>query len=198
MMEKDQDELTSKQNKLQAVLTEYSALRTELLQKFEHHIRLFYITIIVFMSLEGYILTQKAYDVLMWIPIFIIPLACRYIWEQSVIGVISRYIEKEIEQRKISELIGCRSNTSKDYEKYWVGWQHYWVEKTPKSFYKPAIIFLFVIIPFAPSLLWSIVCITSVSLDPNVQSCIPINFHILISVIYVFLAFYIGKKLLRA
>lgn len=194
-MEKNQDEPTPKQNKLQVVLTEYSALRTELLQKFEHHIRLFYITIVVLMALEGYILTHKAYDVLMWIPIFIIPLACRYIWEQSVIVVLGGYIKKEIEQRKIPELIGCRSNTSNDYENYWAGWEHYWAENTPKPFYKPAIIFLFVIIPFAPSLLWSIVYITSIFLNANVQSSISINFHILISAIYIFLACYIGNKL---
>ena len=196
MVKKDQDEPTTKQNELQVVLTEYSALRNELLQKFEHHIRLFYITIIVFMAVVGYLLTQKAYDVLMCIPIFIIPLVCRYIWEQSAIGVISRYIEKEIEQKKIPELIGYRSNTSKNYEKYWMGYQHYWVKNTPKPFYKPAAIFLFVIIPFAPSLLWSIVYITSIFLDTNVpSSSIPIIFHVLISIIYVSLAFYISKKI---
>ena len=196
-MEKYQDDFTSKKNKFQIVIAEYGALRAELLQKFEHHMRLFYITTIVFMAVVGYIITQKQYDVLLSIPIFIVPLVYRYIWEQSVIVVIGRYIREEIEQKKIPELIGYRSNISEDYEKYWAGWEHYWAANAPKPFYKPAIIFLFIIIPFLPSLIWSSLCVTSFFLNNNIISSVSIKFHILISVTYVFLAFYFGKKLLK-
>ena len=93
--------------RLRALLTEYDSLKRELIQKFRHQLQMYYIIIMAIGSLFGYILTKKAYDVFLIIPLVGAAFGFRYIWEQYIINRIGDYL-RTLESDLIPSVIGRR------------------------------------------------------------------------------------------
>lgn len=143
----DNNDIESTKLRFQAILSEYQALRNEILQKFHHHILIYSILVPAIGALIFYVLKEKIYDLLLIIPILSSSFAFRYIWEQNVIVTIGNYL-RMMEEDIFPKFIGQRSNSEKQMM-YWVGWEHYFRDNFPKgSFYKYTIQILFVGIPF--------------------------------------------------
>jgi hypothetical protein len=196
-----EQEAVANQDKLRAVLAQYEALRGELLQKFRHHLQLYSVTVAALSVIIAYVLAQKAYDVLLVIPMLSSAFAFRYIWEQNVIVLLCTYVREEIEGKMIPALIGRRLETREGAsEEYWLGWEHYFMERFPRPhFYKYTIELLFVALPFAPALVFSgFVLLSAVVIKGGVESNVPIPVHASLLLLYLFLAYYLSRKLWTA
>lgn len=196
-----QKSVESNQFKLQAILNEYQTLKNEMLQKFRHQLQIYSILITAIAILVGYILTSKNYDLLLVIPVVSSAFAFRYIWEQNIIVTLGGYL-RIIEAEILPEIIGYRSKDhDQNYRRYWVGWEHYFMDHFPKPyFYKYTIEILFVIVPIFPALIYSMAVMlqyfTLISIQ--IDSLIPLPGHILMVLIYLFLVYYLALKLWRA
>lgn len=197
-MQKEGNNSTEKEDILKVVLAEHKSLTDEIHQIFKQQIWLYYISVVFITIIIGYILTQKVYDAFLGIPLVITPLLYGYIRQWAALRIIGDYIRDVIEKEKIPEIIGFRYNGVTNHGRYWMGWEHYYIENSSEPLFdrfKVIIIFLAVIIVFTPSLVYSAICmgIASSLFTTNIQSNISTNFHVLISIFYVFLAFVIFK-----
>src|SRR3981081_449256 len=133
------------QLRLQSVLAEYQALRTETLQKLSHHMQLYSIVITSVTVMIGWAFAKDTYDILLAVPIVSTAFSLRYLWEQTVIIMLGDYL-RLVEREIIPSLIGKRAGHQHEHERLWVGWQHYFHEHFPKlALYKPAIIIILVL-----------------------------------------------------
>jgi len=204
--------------RLDVVLAEYKALRGEILQKFQNHIQLYAIIGSLLVIGLTYIIYNEIYDALLIIPVITSALAYRFIWEQSVIVTIGRYIKEEIEEVKIPELIGYRGNISEkngSQHQYWMAWEHFFMENFPMpkiprikfkkwtdrpfAFYMLAFLILFIFIPFFPAIFWNIICIGSYAhiFDFQALTCLPNYVHILSLIICCILCSHIFIEVIR-
>jgi len=142
------------EERLQAVLAEYRALRNEIVDRDRHQLQLYSFLIAALGVGVAYVVQQKAYDLLLAIPLLTTALGFRHLWEQTVIVTIGGYIRDEIEAKRIPELLGHRQGTeTADYDPYWVAWEHYFRARCPPhAYYKLAIQILYVLLPFGGAL----------------------------------------------
>jgi hypothetical protein len=205
-MQKGNINSMEKENILRAVLAEHKVLTDEIRQIFQQQIWFYYISVGFIAIIMGYIITQKVYDAFLCIPLFITPLLYGYIRQWAALTIIGNYVRDVIEKEKITEIIGFRNNEATNHERYWMGWEHYYFEKSSAPIFDIfRVTVSAIIILFLPSLLYCILCIiSSISslsfLTLDMYSKIPIPFHVLISIFYVFLVFAIikiSKKLIR-
>lgn len=192
---------------LNVVLKEYELLREELLQKYRHHMQIFAILVSAMAIITGYIISERAYDIFYLIPIFIIPLLYRYIYEQCIATTMGRYIRDELIEKRLAETIGKRKSRGNRYDPHWLGWEHYYLEWEERRYKKIGIpryfdyaaIYIFILLPFGLSLFYSIVCILSLSKVVNIQlhSYLPLWLHIVILTIYMFIAIFLNHKIIN-
>jgi len=183
--------------KLKAILIEYQALKNELLQKFNHELQTYSITITAIAIMLGFVVEGKNYDILLVIPVISSAFAFNFIWERNIIYIIAGYLKK-IEDEILPEIIGFR-NTYPNCPKYWVGWEHHFSEHSPKHSYKIAVEALFVAIPIFPALIYSMIVVKQYFVPTSIQinSFIPMPVHVCMILIYLFLACYLYWKLLK-
>lgn len=109
--------------RMQAALSEYQALRAELIQKFTHQMQLYSLVVGTVTIMLGYALANRAYDLLLAIPIVSSALAFRFIWEQAIVTLLGKYLAT-VEEDVLPTIIGQRE---KDFDlgdrKYWIGWE---------------------------------------------------------------------------
>ena len=189
-----------KENILKVVLAEHKVLTDEIRQIFQQQIWFYYISVGFIAIIMGYIITQKVYDAFLCIPLFITPLLYGYIRQWAALTIIGNYVRDVIEKEKIPEIIGFRNNGATNHERYWMGWEHYYNEKSSEPLFdRFRVMILAVVTLFSPPLMYSALCISSF-FTMNIHSNISTHFHVLISIIYVFLAFVIikiSKKLIK-
>jgi hypothetical protein len=97
--------------RLQAILEEYKTLKNELLQKFQHQMQMYSITITAVVAIIGVAFAQKIPDILLITPAITSAFAFRYIWEQSIIVKIGDYL-RIIESEIMPKLTGYRDTQS--------------------------------------------------------------------------------------
>lgn len=147
--------------RLQAVLAEYQALRSEMLQKFQQHLQIYSIVVTAATLIIGWAVTQGDYDVLLVIPIFSSALSLRYIWEQNIIVMMGGYLN-ELEEKIFPKLLSGDAADSAP-ESRWIGWEHYFRANFPKRpLYKPASQILMVVVPMIPAVVYSALNLVSV------------------------------------
>ncbi len=188
--------------RLHAIIEEYKALRNELIQKFQHQLQIYSITVTAVVAVMGFSFAQKNLDILLVLPLISSAFAFRYIWEQSIIVKIADYL-RMIESQIMPKLTGLRSTKQNalDTEKYWVGWEHYyqWTMKQSHSllYYKWTIELLFVG-PILMALFVSLAVVIQVSDVPlMINSFLPLQIHLLLIAINLLLAVYIFMKLYK-
>jgi len=151
--------MTMPNNALDVLLTEYRVLRDGLTKNFDHEIQIFTIVISILGIIYGIIFAYKVYDLLLFIPIIILPLALKfkYKWDGGV-KKFSEYLSQIEEQiKKIIE----------NQNKEWTGFQHFWHNKEWKNERNKIIkkydlsskCLIFVFIPVGVSFLYSLIII---------------------------------------
>jgi hypothetical protein len=188
-------ELTSL--RLQTVLTEYQALRTETLQKLGHHMQLYSIVVTAVTVMIGWAFTKETYDILLAVPIVSMAFALRYLWEQTVITMLGDYL-RLVEREIIPSLIGRRVGPQQEHERLWVGWQHYFHDHFPRlALYKPAIIIILVLVPFLPALVFSASLLASryFGFPLHLQTRIPLILHAIAFILNFVLGIYLWRRL---
>jgi len=188
----------SKENILKVVLAEHKYLTDQIKLIFRQQVWFYYISIVFMMIIIGYIITQKVYDAILIIPLFITPLLYGYVRQWNAQRIIGNYIREVIEKEKIPEIIGFRNNEATNRERYWMGWEHYYFEKSAEPMFDIfRVTVSAIIILFLPSLLYCTLCIiSSLSfLTIDMYSKISIHFHVLILVFYALLAISIIKSI---
>lgn len=185
------------QLRLEAVLSEYRALRDEMLQKFTHHLNIYSVVITAIAFTMGWVITNEVCDLLLAIPIVSSAFCFRYIWEQAVIVRIGNYLA-HMEKNIFPGLIGTRNDEGvEEYQKLWVGWEHYFKKHFPEiAFYKHAIVILLVILPILPQVIFSSLIIASryFSITLPFKSCLPTLVHLTAVIFYVPLGIYLYKE----
>ena len=184
----------SAQDKLNIVLKEYEALRNEIIKCSDRQLQLFYIMVLMLSVVYGYMIAQRVPDILCIVPLLVSPFIFRYIWEQRNVEIIGKYMKEEIEEKRIPAIVGYRCDESNNnYERYWIGWQHYWddigFERMKKfGFYSKhsALLGIF-LISFLPSIIFSTLSTISSYIDLTIESHIPAPFHILALILYTLL-----------
>lgn len=175
-----------KRLRLQAVLAEYQALRSEMLQKLHHHLQIYSVIASAVTLMLGWVITQGTYDVLLAIPIFSTALSLRYIWEQNVIVMMGDYLmglEENVFPNILSEGTADSALTGR-----WINWEHYFRTNFPKlPLYKPAIEILLVIFPLMPAILFSSLSLLSVvsCISEPVKSHLHPAIHLVALVVYI-------------
>lgn len=186
----------NEQDKLNTVLKEYEALRSEIIKCSDRQLQLFYILMLILSAACGYIIAYRTFDILCIIPILISPFIFRYIWEQRNVEAISKYMKEEIEGKRIPSIVGYRcGENGKNYERYWIGWQHYYEDIGIASPHKHLALLLIVLISFVPSIIYSILFIISPYTSISIQSSIATPLHILALIAYILLPIYFSKTL---
>ncbi len=170
----------SQQDKLNIVLKEYEALRNEIIKCSDRQLQLFYILIIILSAAYGLVIIHGISDFLCVLPILILPFIFRYLWEQHDVEIISKYMKEEIEEKRIPSIVGYRCIESpNNYDKYWIGWQHYWDDIESQQIkklsfnYKHSALILIVVISFLPSIIFSVLSIIKLFLAFPVIIWIP-------------------------
>lgn len=148
---------------LDVVLKEYEALRNEIIMFSDRQLKLFEFLVGILSLIYGFIAVTnyKGIDIIIVIPFFASPFILRYLWDQNNLRIIGKYMKEEIERKKIPSLIGYRSLANDaDYDRLWLGWQHYW----DKIGYEPNIkfgiyskhiaIFILFLLTFLPTLVY--------------------------------------------
>lgn len=187
---------TSVQDRLNVVLKEYDALRNQIIRFSDRQLRLFHILLLVLSFAYGYMIAYAVFDVLCIVPVLVSPFIFRYMWEQYSVTIIGKYVKEEIEAKRITSLVGYRCEESNnDYERYWLGWQHYWdaVGAEPMKikilgwYAKHVALLWIVLISFVPSIIYSTLFIVSSYSGLIIQSSIPTPFHTLALIGYILL-----------
>jgi hypothetical protein len=186
--------------RMQAALSEYQALRAELLQKFTHQMQLYSLVVGTITIMLGYTLANRAYDLLLVVPIVSSAMAFRFSWEQAVIALLGKYLAT-VEEEVLPTIIGQRENNFELSDRnYWIGWEHYFEDhylKTPSYMY--AVQLVFVVIPYAPALIFSGLVIAKQFFAASVlvETSLPIFVHITAIVCLMIFGVYVSLKLRR-
>jgi len=118
----------SDKNRLEAVLTEYDNLRTEIREMFKLHLQLYTIALSAIALSLGYAFVNRVYDLLLIMPAFCIALLYRWLWDQNSILALSYYLTL-VENRKIPLLLGYVNNSNKEsYKGHWMAWQLFYLD----------------------------------------------------------------------
>jgi hypothetical protein len=201
---------------LDVLIMEYNALRDELVKIFDREVQIFSIVISALGVIYGIIFAEKIYDLILFIPILISPLALKFKYGTYAVGRLGKYLFN------IDNNI--RAIIKSDEEKYnikWIGWQHYWewedITENKKVFFQKegnVTIYdvsskwlLFIIIPVFIAFLYSRIImnpnnfpfITSITTEKI--SHFDNLFHIIIAFIYmsiiVFSGLYLNYKIYK-
>jgi hypothetical protein len=195
----------SDRERLNVVLKELEYLRAELLQKFTHHLQLFAIVPPALGLIITYLVTKGTYDATYILPILILPIAFRYLWEQQAIVIIGKYIRGELIEKRLTSIVGFRNAKAiNDYDRYWLGYEHYWLDWETKMiphrhfYWKYAAFLIFVFIPFIPCLVYGILFLYQEIFlaELNLSSILPSSIHVTILVIYLFISIYLSREFL--
>ena len=146
-------------------MMEYTALRAELVSIFNRETQLFTLIVTALGVVYGIIFASGFFDLILFIPILIYPLALKYRYGTFSVKMIGDYLEKRTEEQ-IKIIINDPRLTN---ELKWKGWQHYWNDpnepicnevKKNKTEYdlKPKYI-LFVFIPLILAALYSLLIV---------------------------------------
>jgi hypothetical protein len=187
----------SVQLRLQAVLAEYQALRAETLQKLGHHLQLYAVSVTGVSAVIGWAVSTQKYDVLLIVPIPAAAFALRYVWEQTVIIMIGDYL-RLMEREMFPALVGKRTEPQCEHERLWIGWQHYFHDHFPRfAFYKPAVLILMVVIPFAPAMWHSAASLYASRSGTHIAwaTSLPMAVHATALVVYAVAAAYLSRRL---
>jgi hypothetical protein len=147
----------------------------------------------------GWVVTTQRYDVLLAMPILATPLAFRYLWEQSVINILGDYLQL-MEREIFPALIGKRAGSAQEHEQLWIGWQHYFQDHYPRlSSYLPAVVILFIVLPFGPAICYSAVSVFChlLGIQAGWASQVPLALHVAVLVAYPLLGSYLCWKLVK-
>lgn len=188
--------MTEADEKVKVVLAEYNALRSEIIQKFQLHLQIYTIVFSALMLLIGFIFINKIYDLLLVIPLFASILLYRWIWEQELIKLLSIYLN-DLEENKIPALIGHFDVTKENFQKYWMGWQHFYIENSPPKKYYKYSFNLLIAITFGLPITFNILAILSIYGYINIITHIPFILHLLAILINSSLAFHIYSSMKR-
>ncbi|NWG11245.1 hypothetical protein HXY33_05810 [Candidatus Bathyarchaeota archaeon] len=181
---------------MKVVLAEYHALRGEIVRFGERQLQLFHILLLALSFAYGYLITYGMYDILCILPMLVSPFIFRYIWDQYNSTLISKYLKEEIAAKMITSLVGYKSKeSSNEYERYWLGWQHYWdavgaqpMQMRILGWYNKHVALLWIIlISFVPSIIYSMLLVVSSYSSIAIQSSVPIYFHALLLIGYMWL-----------
>ena len=107
--------------------------------------------------------------------------------------MIGSYIQ-HMESDLFPSLIGYKNDISETEKEYWMGWEHFFQKNFPtRKYYKPAVSFLFVIIPIVPSIFFSsLVLLNSCHiLSLSIKSVLPLWLHLIAIVSYLSVAGYL-------
>lgn len=180
---------------LQAVLNERDCLRTELLQRFDHHLQLYAIIVSIVVGYAGPLLGTWSFDALVILPLVSTAFGYRYLWEQRVIGCITSYLLR-MERETLPRLIGLRPHhdAHSASSQYWVGWEHYFRDYRPWPFHRVSSLLTFVGIPIIPSMLYCLSATSSVR--PNYQR-LPTGIYLGALLLNSVLAVHLGRQLMR-
>lgn len=107
---------------LSVFLTEYNNLRSELVTKFDHQIKIFSIIVAALGASYGLIFRYHVYDLILLIPVLFFVLGLRFQYENYGVEKIGEYLIKLENQMR---LVTRNSN--------WAGWQHYWKYKLDEN-----------------------------------------------------------------
>ncbi len=152
-MDDARDDKPVRDRQLQAVLTEYTALRAEVLQKYQHHLQIYALSAALAASIVG-ALADRSWDVVLLVPVISAVFALRYLWEGKTINRIGRYLW-DMEERKLPCLLTGPAAASvppgTDTGAYWVGWEHYFHSPFPTRYYQStallSALLAFIVIP---------------------------------------------------
>ena len=96
---------TDKQHKLDIILKEYETLRNEIIANGNRNIQIICLLLTIYSVGLGYAIQNKIGDIFLLLPLVTFPLLIFYIRDQISLGAIGKYIEKEIEKKKIPSII---------------------------------------------------------------------------------------------
>lgn len=188
--------------RLRAALSEYESLRRETLQKFTQHMNVCALALAAITAVLGWIITSQNYDLLLALPIPTTLLAFRYMWDQAIIVLLGRYLER-MESQVFPLLLGRREGTSGEPgPSLWLSWHHYYLTHQPRArYYNYTILILFVVAPFLPAILFSSAVVLQTyrpsAIGTLTASRLPAQVHLLALVLYLLLAAYLASRLLR-
>jgi hypothetical protein len=191
--------------KLDVVLTEFKALMDEIRNRFSLHLQVYSIYASALLLFYGIIFTQRAFDLIMAIPIFSLGLLLRVLWEQVVIRRISEYIRETIEENKIPILVGeinmeqkeRNKSSDLDYRNLWMGWQHYNKAKSHPGYYKLSLFVLFIMFSVIPSLFYNAYSILAPSLGLQIFTGLSISMLVLLLIINLSIGYYMSYKIIK-
>ena len=191
--------------KLDVVLTEFKALMDEIRNRFSLHLQVYSIYASALLLFYGIIFTQRAFDLIMAIPIFSLGLLLRVLWEQVVIRRISEYIRETIEENKIPILVGeinmeqkeRNKSSDLDYRNLWMGWQNYNKAKSHPGYYKLSLFVLFIMFSVIPSLFYNAYSILAPSLGLQIFTGLSISMLVLLLIINLSIGYYMSYKIIK-
>jgi len=190
-------------NELEVVLAEYRTLRDEILRKFDLHLQIYSVYTSGLLVFYGLMFVHKVYDVITVVPFFALCFVLRILWEQSLIRKISEYILLEIERNKIPMLVGMVSTSQSqnaNYTNLWMGWQHFYAEKTsgPK-YYKHSMLVLFVLLSAAPAIIYNLYSIFGILtlLDVPIVTKLAVEIHMFLLALNLMLCSWMTHRIIR-
>ena len=190
--------MDNEMDKLNVVLTEYKALRDEIIDNFRLHLQIYSIYTSALLIFYGLIFIHKIYDLILVIPIFSLSLFFRILWEQIIIRKIEKYIRYEIEKKKIPMIIGrIKEDHEHGYANLWMGWQHFWKEIKHPKYYKYSLFTLFLIVSVLPAVLYSIYSIFDYLKKVQIDTKLPIEIHLPFLILNLLIGCYMVCKIKR-
>ena len=184
--------------RLEIALTEYRALRDEVLQKFRHHLIIYSSVIAVVASVFGVSINTGKYDLLLITPIISIALTLRYIWEQHVIVTIGKYIIKMEEEIFPKLVINEHLDEVRTKCCRCMYWDHYFKDNFPNiAWYKPAVVLILIVVPIILPATFSCIFLYCKYFECTFQvnSDLGIYIHIAALLIYIPVSIFLTKKL---
>ena len=184
--------------RLEIALTEYRALRDEVLQKFRHHLLIYSSVIAVVASVFGVSINTGKYDLLLITPIISIALTLRYIWEQHVIVTIGKYIMKMEEEIFPELVINAHLDEVQTKCCRWMNWDHYFKDNFPNiAWYKPAVVLILIVVPIILPATFSCIFLYCkyFECEFQVNSDLGTYIHITALLIYIPVSIFLTKKL---
>jgi hypothetical protein len=113
-----------------------------------------------------------------------------------MLGNYLQLMEREI----FPALIGKRAGFAQEHEQLWIGWQHYFQDHYPRlPSYLPAVVVLFIVLPFGPAICYSAVLVFChlLGIQPGWASQVPLALHVAVLVAYPPLGSYLCWKLVK-
>ena len=208
---------------LDVMIMEYKSLRGELISIFDREIQLFTIIVSALGVIYGIIFSGGFYDLILFIPLIIFPLALKYKFGTYGVMRMGKYLLKL--ENGIKNLINNNEKNNTVGKINWIGWQHYWEwegnkENKIKYYEKEGNVILydvsskwllFIIIPTGLAFLYSMIIINPSNftiITSNITKKISILnnlFHSIIAFIYmtiiiasgIYLEYKIFKKIVK-